>query len=142
MTDADTPFVRLLQRYMWRVRTPPINPNKLANELGVSRTTVANWLNGTKPTPEMVPELARKMDIPMETIMRALDYPVVSDEQLKLALDALERWTQERSGIDDAVRQELLALIESARIHPDALDELLDATSGDSPNPKVSSLAR
>lgn len=108
MAGTDTPFVHMLQHYMWRVRTPPINPNKLANELGVSRTTVANWLNGTKPAPEIVPELAQKMGLPVEDIMNALGYPVVMrSEVLESALADLARWVAANSSMNAEQRKEL-----------------------------------
>lgn len=78
--EPRSPFAALLQHYMWEVRRPPINPNRLAVELGVNRQTIVNWLSGKKPLPDMLPLVAEKTQIPLATLYEAAGYPVPDDD--------------------------------------------------------------
>lgn len=95
MSDVVKSFPELLREYMWKRREPPINPNRLAQELGVARQTVLNWLDGTKPMPDMLPHIAEKIDVPLPVLYKALGYPVLevvksNDEVLRELQETIE----------------------------------------------------
>lgn len=74
-----TDLAQILNEYMWSQR-PPLNPSKLSEQLGVGRSTVANWLTyGARPSPEMLALIAQKTKIHLSKLLRACGYPVPDD---------------------------------------------------------------
>lgn len=71
--DVTKPFARFLEYYIYRVRYPPITPNKLAIELGVNPQTVLNWVSGrAMPKTDMMQLLAQKTGIPFSLLFRVV----------------------------------------------------------------------
>lgn len=83
MADTPTPFAAMLQQYMWKRREPPITPARFASEIGINRQTVLNWLKGTKPAADMLPLVARKLDVSLAEVYRAAGYPVPTELQMR-----------------------------------------------------------
>lgn len=79
MADTPTPFAAMLQQYMWKRREPPITAARLANEIGINRQTVLNWLGGSRPTADMLPLVAEKIGVPLVEVYRAAGYPVPTE---------------------------------------------------------------
>lgn len=65
-------FAEVLQDYMWSQR-PPITAAQLARQIGISKQTVGNWLNGrTVPQVGTLALVSQRTGIALETLARAL----------------------------------------------------------------------
>lgn len=70
-TVSDTPFARVLTRYMWS-KQPPWSAAKTAAVLGIHRTRVANWVyHGILPELDTMLVVMARLGIPMRDLLDA-----------------------------------------------------------------------
>lgn len=89
------PFAELLQNYMWDQR-PPLQKTEFAQQLGIGRSTLVNWLNGAKPEMALLFVVQERTGIPLRRLMEAAGYPTVPDPDaaFEYILDDLRRDAQ------------------------------------------------
>jgi transcriptional regulator with XRE-family HTH domain len=134
MQQAPNAFAAMIQRYMWKDREPPINPNRLAVEMGVSRQTVANWLNGSKPAVDLLPLVAEKLAMPLADVYRAAGYPVPAELQQRAdVFEYLRERLEKDAALTPKERRRILEHIRELRERYVNGDDTADGDDADSP---------
>lgn len=82
-SHRDTPFRHVLIDYMWNRRSPlepPMSQGQLAIRLGMPRTTLTHWLNGTITPPlDVIFDVLARLGIPVQRLVeeyRGMGLPV------------------------------------------------------------------
>jgi|GEM_PF-3524202 transcriptional regulator with XRE-family HTH domain len=81
--ETYAPFARVLVQFMWEAR-PPLNPNQLADRVGIRRQLLSTWLNSPAdariaPEPAVLLRIARVLERPVDELFTLVGHTTAND---------------------------------------------------------------
>lgn len=143
-----TPFAVYLQNYMWSQR-PPLNRSTLAQRVNMPKQTVNTWfINGAVPRPTTVILLAKRLGLSPRELLNVAGYDadryisemsLLTPEDKSVAEEFFLYLVEQITHDTSFTEREKHRILEALRV---VQERYVAGDTGDSPDPKVSSLAR